>query len=308
MRQVGYLPMPPKELNQPVDGGQSEFFGEREHTGFLPGTSMRIWYNHQDEAFPNHWQDSMEIIVGEHGFYEITCMEKIYAVRPDEILIIPPGLIHSFTPREGCNGFLYMVDTNILSFIKSCAHATAVLDEPMYITESSNHKLRTILITVLKQMRDAYFSDNEMRELLVYSCFLRLVAEIGRHYSYSTQNSQHFRADKRQEYVTKFNEVLTFVNKNYTQDLTLDIVSKEFGFSKFHFSRLFKQYTGYTFIDYLVGQRIKAAERCLAQPDKSITEICFGCGFNSLPTFSRCFKERNGCTPTQYRDLNACGR
>ena len=78
------------------------------------------------------------------------------------------------------------------------------------------------------------------------------------------------------------------------------------GFSKFHFSRLFKQYTKDTFTDYLNQRRIRAAEELLAAPppDTSITEIAMRCGFSSISTFNRLFKQLKNCTPGEFRALN----
>lgn len=295
-------PRPP-EYDQPIDGGTSEFFGEREVTGFLPGTSVRVWYTHLDEEFPNHWQNSMEIIVGEHGYYEISCMQTTYEVRKDEILILPPGTIHSLIPREGCTGFVYFVDTSILKTIKSSSFVSPMLANPIYITEATNHKMHRVAITLLRYIRQAYFSDNQMRELHFYAHFLNLIAEIGQHYSFPAQNIRHFRADKRKEYAEKFIEIIQYINANYMNTLTLEGIARQFGLSKYHFSRLFKQYTDYTFYDYLSMQRIKAAEYCLSEPSKSITEIAFECGFSSLSTFSRVFKLQKHCTPSEYREL-----
>lgn len=79
------------------------------------------------------------------------------------------------------------------------------------------------------------------------------------------------------------------------------------GFSKFHFSRLFKQYTSLTFNEYLNHRRLKAAEELLAAPDLSITEIALRSGYASLSTFNRLFKQIKHCTPTEYRAKSGMG-
>ena len=293
----------PPEYNQPIDGGLSERLGKREIIGYLPGTSMRVWYTHLDECFPLHWHNALEIIVGESSYYELLVNETEYIVKKDEILLIPPGVTHSLAPKNNCKGFVYLVDMDILQTINSAGSIMPVLTQPIYITETTNPKLHVIAHTLLRQMRHRYFDDDEMRELLFYSHFLNLAAEIGRHYSAAIQRDFHLRLDKRKEYVRKFDEIINYISKNYTENLTLDGVSKQFGFSKYHFSRLFKQYTQFTFCDYLMYQRIKSAEQRLSQPDMSITEISFQSGFSSLSTFSRVFRKLKNCTPSEYREL-----
>jgi len=68
-----------------------------------------------------------------------------------------------------------------------------------------------------------------------------------------------------------------------------------------HFSHLFHKETGVTFTHYVQSRRIEEAKRLLAGSDRSITEICFACGFNSLTHFNRVFRSGTGCSPSQYR-------
>ena len=107
------------------------------------------------------------------------------------------------------------------------------------------------------------------------------------------------------EYVAKFSNLLEYIDTHYTEDLTLEDMADVIGFSKYHFSRLFKQYTNYTFCDYLKHRRIQAAEILLEKPEYSITEVALQAGFPSISTFNRIFKEYKNCTPTEYRNMRA---
>jgi len=73
------------------------------------------------------------------------------------------------------------------------------------------------------------------------------------------------------------------------------------GLSKAHFSHVFHRETGVTFTHYVQSCRIEEAKHLLAETDKSITELCFECGFNSLTHFNRIFRSGAGCSPSQYR-------
>lgn len=101
---------------------------------------------------------------------------------------------------------------------------------------------------------------------------------------------------------------LDYIDSHYTEELTLDNIADFSGFSKYHFTRLFKQYTDSTFYDYLIYRRIKAAEELLANPELSITEIALQSGFSSISTFNRIFKQKKGCTPSEYRSLYSMNR
>lgn len=295
--------IPVSPYKQPCDGGLSAFHGEREIVGYLPGTSVRVWYTHLDECFGQHWHNAMEVVVGENGYYQMEIAGTSYQIRKGEIMLIPPGVTHTMQPLDCCTGFVYLFDLSILQSVKSAASVIPIMTKPIYIGKKHNPKLQVIASALLRQMRDEYFGHNEMRELMFYSYFLTLVAEIGKYNALTTQESMHARFDKRQEHMDKFNEIINFINMNYASDLNIDIVSKMFGFSKFHFTRLFKQYAQYTFGDYLTLQRIRAAERLLSHPSMSVTEIAFQSGFSSISTFSRVFRQFKNCTPSEYREI-----
>lgn len=75
------------------------------------------------------------------------------------------------------------------------------------------------------------------------------------------------------------------------------------GFSKFYFSRLFKQFTNVSFYKYVNQKRIEKAAEMLTEPNISITNVALSCGFESLSSFIRMFKIVKGCTPTEFRNM-----
>ena len=90
---------------------------------------------------------------------------------------------------------------------------------------------------------------------------------------------------------------------NINGDISLEEVAAQIGFSKFHFSRLFRQFTDTSFYDYLCARRIKAAEALLLDPNLPITEIALQSGFASISTFNRVFKKFKECTPTEFKEF-----
>ncbi len=97
--------------------------------------------------------------------------------------------------------------------------------------------------------------------------------------------------------------VCSYINDHCVEDLSLEEVADLAGFSKYHFTRLFKNFTGMTFYKYLNQKRIAHAEKLLIDPDISITEVALHSGFNNLSTFIRMFKLVKGCTPTEFRSM-----
>ena len=87
------------------------------------------------------------------------------------------------------------------------------------------------------------------------------------------------------------------------EDISLDQLASLAGYSKYHFSRIFKQYNSMSYIQYINAKRIKMAERLLMDSNLPITEVAMRSGFSSLATFNRTFKEIKHCTPTDFQKL-----
>lgn len=90
-----------------------------------------------------------------------------------------------------------------------------------------------------------------------------------------------------------------FIDSNFMHKIDVDDISDEAFFSKFHFIRLFKSIYGKTPHQYLKYVRIEKARQFLKE-GKSVTEACFSVGFDSLSSFSGCFKRSTGESPSNY--------
>ncbi|MDO4492112.1 MAG: response regulator [Lachnospiraceae bacterium] len=92
-----------------------------------------------------------------------------------------------------------------------------------------------------------------------------------------------------------------YIRENYTWDISLDDISRTLKLTPYYFSKLFKQETGSTFMEYLTGLRIEKAKQLLKDPELSIKEIGISVGYSDPNYFSRIFKKVQGETPTEYR-------
>ena len=96
--------------------------------------------------------------------------------------------------------------------------------------------------------------------------------------------------------------VLSLIEQQYRDPLTLDTLERQLYMSKHHLSRLFREMIGMTIMDYLCKYRINQA-KILFHLDRScaVTDVCRNVGFHSMSHFSRLFKKYVGMTPEQYR-------
>jgi AraC family transcriptional regulator len=89
--------------------------------------------------------------------------------------------------------------------------------------------------------------------------------------------------------------------RDLENDLSLEALAKETGYSPTHFSRMFRAATGHTPHNYVVRLRVERARQLLAHPSLSLSEIALECGFSSHSHMTRIFHELVGTTPSRYR-------
>lgn len=95
-----------------------------------------------------------------------------------------------------------------------------------------------------------------------------------------------------------------YIQQNFSKELPLEEVSRYVDLSPYYFTKLFKEETGQTFVEYLTELRIRRAKEMLRNPSSSIKEICIEAGYSDPNYFSRIFKKVTGMTPTEYREEN----
>ena len=94
----------------------------------------------------------------------------------------------------------------------------------------------------------------------------------------------------------------TYIDENFSKELSLDEVSRVVNISPYYFSKLFKEESGENFIEYLTRVRIAHAKELLKRPELSIKEICLMSGYSDPNYFSRIFKKQEDVTPSEYRE------
>ncbi len=273
-----------------------------EIVNYRNSSTVRIWYNEQLENFPLHWHNSLEIILPVSDCYYAAVNETTHCIQEGEIFFIPPGILHSVYPSPASSGvrFVYLLDLSVIAHLKDFAGIQPLLSTPFLINRDNSPEIYKTVFDLLMQMQIEYFRNNLYSELTVYSLLMTLFVKLGTNYSNKLATAD-IQAGRQREYAKQFNDLLAYIDEHYMDTLTLEDTASLMGFSKFHFSRLFKDYTGYTFCDYLNYRRIKATEELLPHAELPITQIAMQVGFSSISTFNRLFREYKKCSPSEYR-------
>lgn len=95
--------------------------------------------------------------------------------------------------------------------------------------------------------------------------------------------------------------VLAYISEHFTEPLSLESLAKQFGVSRFKISRLFTHSIHVGLNDYVNAMRVDKAKSLLQNPNASVIDVAFSCGFESQQTFNRVFKNICGATPKEFR-------
>ncbi len=96
---------------------------------------------------------------------------------------------------------------------------------------------------------------------------------------------------------------LVALQEHIAHNWDLNSMAKQCGLSRSQFSNYCKQITNMTPIEYLTHCRLNTATRLLTeQPEMSITEVAYACGFNSSQYFATTFQSRRGYSPSKFRN------
>lgn len=277
--------------------------GIYEKVDYKDNSSILLHNNIEVDSYSPHWHTAVEIIMPVKNIYTIVIGKTTYLLQEGDILVIPPGELHELiAPKEGLRRIL-LFDYSLVSSLKGLTSIFTVLSQPRLVTKRNAPDTHKELAKLYDEITEEYFGDNTLREAAIYSIIIKIFVILGRKYMNTEHIFPDVKLNKQKEYIEKFNLIFDYINENYMEEISLDTIANVAGFSKFHFSRLFKQFTDMSFYDYLNQRRVKEAERLLLNPNLSITEVAMRSGFASISTFNRVFKSFKECTPTEFKNL-----
>lgn len=115
-----------------------------------------------------------------------------------------------------------------------------------------------------------------------------------------TSKSENFRMNTKGEVLP---QIINYLGTHYTEDITIEQLTHNFGINRTKLCEEFKNYTGFTIKQYLLTLRINYAKLLLQSTQDSIDIISEKAGFHDTAHFIHLFKKNIGVTPLQFRKL-----
>lgn len=263
-----------------------------------------LYDNVDNEAYPVHWHNAIEIIMPLKNDYTVNVGGIDYNIHENDVLVIPPGELHSMPAIPG-RRLIFQFDNRFLGDVSVLEPVMRGLTSAVMINSELNKELHIVAKKTMMEIFSLYRIKHEITDIKIYIHLIKF---------FMTMKEFHLEQHKAlldcddatiSEYNEKFGSVFRYIDENYMYDISLEQLADVAGYSKYHFSRIFRQYNSMSYLQYINARRTKAAEVLLLDPNLPVTEVAMRSGFKSLTTFNRIFKEIKHCTPTDFKKLYA---
>ena len=232
---------------------------------------------------PAHWHDLFEIVVCRSDG-KLFAEGKEYRYGKGDIVIMPSRFLHGYKETEkGTYTVFFLSEENIIS-VKNSQCDQIIKDiffgkvfYPFVI--EADTKSCKIMHDILEKLENAEKNGNLLgQKSLVLEFFSQIPCdkEINRKQTYETFTIRR---------------IIDFLERNFADTITLELLSKKAAMSKFYFIKVFKKYCGTTPVEYLLNLRLNRAYDMITS-GKTVTEAAFSSGFNNLSYFTRQFKKK----------------
>jgi len=213
------------------------------------------------------------------------CLTKLSEVREEKVVWTP--LI------EDLKNAVY----------EDISEVEAVIQYIFELIEYPFHKLRMlqqllyVLENVLIELEEKEGIALPQQEERIYK-----LIEIRQHYIQAfTYINKGITQRNNRKYSKIVLEIMRYVRKNYSQEMSLEMLGDTFQMSGIYLGQLFKKETGSTFLKYLTNYRIEEAQKLLEEGSRNITEVSEAVGYKTSQYFSQIFVKNVGIKPQEYK-------
>lgn len=159
-------------------------------------------------------------------------------------------------------------------------------------TNIYNSKLKELILSIKSECEN----KEPCYETIVFARLTEIFTLLLRHYNL-TENKNV----KALRHLDNITAAVTYINRHYTEDITLDEITKAAHMNKTTFISSFRLIYNMTTWDYINIKRIEDSLTLLKSTNLTVLDIATKCGFNSTASFNKIFKKTTGITPKEYR-------
>lgn len=244
-----------------------------------------------------HWHSEIEMVQVSKGELICDLADKTLTLKTGQVLLINSHAAHRLSSKAPTE-LVYIEIKLIDYFHRSLPESLTYIDEYM-------SQLQTKPFAIYENNPDMDFIFNGMVSEVVgekkaFENYIKAYI----YFLVAFMRREGMIFDAVVSMVSRLEEilpVLSLIDNNYFEKLSLEELGEQIGCNKFKLCRLFKSITGGTVTEYTNYVRLCQAERLLTNPKCSISHAATACGFTSLQYFNKVFQKYIGCTPMAFK-------
>ena len=265
-----------------------------EKTGYLKEDFRLFHINDQTKKdFSYHYHDFHKIIVFISGKVTYHIEGKAYHLKPRDILLVSQGAIHKpeINPSVPYERYIFWIrDTLSCQELNTCFQKANDRSFNLVRADSAlQEHLKDLLPEIEQTLQNKHFGDTVLRNAL-FTQFMIYINRIFLRTS-SSPDKKTYSSD------TQVEQLLKYINRNLSENLSIDQLANRFFFSKYHMMRKFKNETGYTIHNYITSKRLLMARSLISQ-GMPVMKAAQASGFHDYTTFVRAYKKQFGKAPS----------
>ena len=265
-----------------------------EKTGYLKEDFRLFHINDQTKKdFSYHYHDFHKIIVFISGKVTYHIEGKAYHLKPRDILLVSQGAIHKpeIDPSVPYERYIFWIRDDLsCQELNTCFQKANDRSFNLVRADSAlQERLKDLLPEIEQTLQNEHFGDPVLRDAL-FTQFMIYINRIFLRTS-SSPDKKTYSSD------TQVEQLLKYINRNLSENLSIDQLAERFFFSKYHMMRKFKNETGYTIHNYITSKRLLMARSLISQ-GMPVMKAAQASGFHDYTTFVRAYKKQFGKAPS----------
>ena len=236
------------------------------------------------------WHDYCELLYICDGAGTVFIDNNSFAVHPGDVVVYNSGAVHhESTGKDDPFRFLFLAFRNLITKELPPDHLVPAGSCPVFPAGEAKYRLESLFTDLLNETRSHVFLHEIMCENILASIII-LILRIQRSQSCFHEDSN-----------TECNIIKNYIDKNYSENITLGTLSDLVYISKHHLAHIFKKEIGVAPINYLIMRRMEEAKMMLRDTELSINEIASKLGYENTSYFSQIFKKYMDYSPLHFR-------
>ncbi len=267
---------------------------------FKMGSKASLFHSHYSDLPPSppelslHWHNFYELELTLAGVGIQRLNGSLYEMRRGEIHLIRPTDIHNYASEVELRNYLIQFQPSHVD--AALLERLGALDGDLvaYLSESDLMLCEALCESIERVNAQ---SDRESLDLRarMFGLFLGvLIGELER-------MRRHGESELEPSKPPRGRNFLAYIRESYRNPITAESIAAHFGFNTVYFRRIFREELGISPARYLKLLRLEYAREQLVSSDRKVLDIMLDSGYVSNVTFTRDFREKYGCTPSEMR-------